>query len=70
MEEHQAALFCSDGLTNKVSDRDLEKVMNSERSLKEKATELIRLANEAGGEDNITVAIIENSSPSGSESSC
>jgi PPM family protein phosphatase len=69
-DEHEAALFCSDGLTNKVSDSDLEKVMNSEGSLKEKATELIRLANEAGGEDNITVAIIENSSASGSESSC
>ncbi len=69
-DENQSALFCSDGLTNKVSDRELEEVMNSDRSLHEKGTELIRLANEAGGEDNITVAIIENSSISGSEGSC
>ncbi|TKD71705.1 Stp1/IreP family PP2C-type Ser/Thr phosphatase [Pseudalkalibacillus hwajinpoensis] len=66
-DEEEAALFCSDGLTNKLSDAQLEVVMNSDQLLEEKAAELIRLANEAGGEDNITVAIIENSSSSGSE---
>ncbi len=69
-EENEAALFCSDGLTNKVSDNQLQDVMNSDQTLEEKAAELIRLANEAGGEDNITVAIVENSSPSGSEVPC
>lgn len=66
-DEQDAALFCSDGLTNKVSDTQLEGVLNSNQLLKEKVAELIRLANEAGGEDNITVAIIENSASSGSE---
>ncbi|TLS37319.1 Stp1/IreP family PP2C-type Ser/Thr phosphatase [Pseudalkalibacillus caeni] len=52
------ALLCSDGLTNKVNDNTLEKVLRSEKSLEEQAQELIDLANEAGGEDNITVALI------------
>ncbi|MCA0988025.1 Stp1/IreP family PP2C-type Ser/Thr phosphatase [Guptibacillus algicola] len=64
----EAALFCTDGLTNKLSDETLNEVMYSGISLQEKATKLITLANEAGGEDNITVAVIENSMSSGSES--
>ncbi|WP_347550394.1 Stp1/IreP family PP2C-type Ser/Thr phosphatase [Pseudalkalibacillus hwajinpoensis] len=69
-DEQEAALFCSDGLTNKVSDELLQEVMNSDQTLEEKAAQLIRFANEAGGEDNITVALIQNSPSAGSDRSC
>lgn len=66
--QNELALFCTDGLTNKLTDSILYEILSSSEQLQEKATKLIRLANEAGGEDNITVALIENSMPSGSES--
>lgn len=50
-------LLCSDGLSNKVTDEDLLHVLTSASSLEAAAHELIRLANERGGEDNITVVI-------------
>ncbi|WP_270181825.1 Stp1/IreP family PP2C-type Ser/Thr phosphatase [Alkalihalobacillus sp. CinArs1] len=66
--EGEVALFCTDGLTNKLTDETLKEILSSGISLKEKATKLVLLANEAGGEDNITVAVIEHSMSSGSES--
>lgn len=51
-----ALLLCTDGLSNHVDVAALEKVF---RELGEQsAEELIRLANEAGGSDNITVVIL------------
>ncbi|WP_417900596.1 Stp1/IreP family PP2C-type Ser/Thr phosphatase [Bacillus haimaensis] len=53
-------LLCSDGLSNKVNDKELVEVLKSEHhSLESKAEKLILLANQNGGEDNITVAIVE-----------
>ncbi|ART76300.1 Stp1/IreP family PP2C-type Ser/Thr phosphatase [Sutcliffiella horikoshii] len=53
-------LLCSDGLSDKVKDRELVEVLNNgTHALSEKAEELIRRANHYGGEDNITVAILE-----------
>ncbi len=50
-------LLCSDGLSNKVTDEDLLHVLTAAASLEAAAQELIRLANERGGEDNITVVV-------------
>lgn len=59
LEEDGYLLLCSDGLTNKVSDEELISILhNSEMSLIEKAEQMINLANEYGGEDNISVAIV------------
>ncbi|AIE59606.1 Stp1/IreP family PP2C-type Ser/Thr phosphatase [Bacillus methanolicus] len=58
-EEGDILLLCSDGLSNKVSQAEMEDVLKSERSLEDKATELIKLANDYGGEDNITLVIVE-----------
>ncbi len=53
-------LLCSDGLTDKVNDREIVEVLNNgSQTLSAKAEELIRRANHYGGEDNITVAILE-----------
>lgn len=62
LEEDDILLLCSDGLTNKVSEEEIKDLLKSERSLDEKCEELIRLANENGGDDNITVAIVHNTS--------
>jgi PPM family protein phosphatase len=58
-EEGDYLLLCSDGLSNKVSDEEMVNALQSEVSLEEKAAALIDLANQYGGEDNITLIILE-----------
>lgn len=52
-------LLCSDGLTNMVEDENIQHILKGEGSLKEKAEELVRAANNNGGRDNISLIIIE-----------
>ncbi len=52
-------LLCSDGLTNMVDDEAIKRILNSGGSLKDRAEELVRMANYNGGKDNISVIIIE-----------
>ena len=54
-------LLCSDGLTGMVSDKTIEKVIENRgiAKLDDRAAELVRLANEAGGVDNISVLLVE-----------
>jgi len=59
-EEGDVLLICSDGLSNKVSEVELMKVLQKEASLDEKASMLVQSANDSGGEDNITVIILEH----------
>lgn len=51
-------LICSDGLSNKVPGLEMQRIVleNAER-LEMACADLVRLANENGGEDNITVII-------------
>jgi PPM family protein phosphatase len=58
-------LICSDGLTTMIGDDTIERVLTENGSdLGSAAEELVRLANKAGGEDNITVVAFEvTSSP-------
>ena len=51
-------LLCSDGLTNMLDDRRILQVLGDhQRDYEAAAAELIRQANEAGGDDNITVIV-------------
>lgn len=50
-------LLCTDGLNCMVEDGVIKSVLLEEMSLEEKAEKLVRIANEAGGHDNITVNI-------------
>lgn len=50
-------VLCSDGLTTKLQNRELMMVIQSQGSLDAAARELIRMANDRGGEDNISVVI-------------
>jgi len=58
--EDSSLLLCSDGLTNTVSDELIKNVM-LERKPEEVCDTLIRLANHAGGMDNITVVYMTRS---------
>jgi PPM family protein phosphatase len=52
-------LICSDGLTTMIGDDEIVRVLTERRSLDDAAKELVRLANKAGGEDNITIVAFD-----------
>ncbi|ABO66404.1 MULTISPECIES: Stp1/IreP family PP2C-type Ser/Thr phosphatase [Geobacillus] len=62
IDEDDMLLLCSDGLSNKVPEADIVHILTSGGTLEEKAEALIDLANERGGEDNISLAVIDFSS--------
>lgn len=51
-------LLCSDGLYNLIDDEEFEQVIDQAASLDAATQQLIDLANERGGTDNITVILI------------
>jgi protein phosphatase len=52
-------LLCSDGLFNEVDDNRIAATMRRLADPSDLARELVRLANEAGGRDNITVVVVD-----------
>ena len=52
-------VLCSDGLTTMVRERDIERLARSEPDPQSLADAFVRAANDAGGEDNITVVVID-----------
>ena len=57
--ESEAILLCSDGLTNMLSDEQIEKVLlDEEMDEEEKVNKLIMKCNARGGNDNISVAYL------------
>lgn len=59
MEKGDIFLFCSDGLTNMVSDEEIFKVIK-ENSPEDARDKLVALALENGGMDNITFILVFN----------
>ena len=55
-------LLCSDGLTNKVNDTEIASYLEKNDEMNSMMNDLVDLANDRGGEDNITLAIITNES--------
>lgn len=56
-------LLCTDGLTNMLSNADIEHTVNDcSLTLQQKVDKLIEKANHAGGEDNVTVTLVRFSS--------
>jgi len=51
-------VLCSDGLTRHLSDAEISQIV-AQSDLDAAATQLIKLANERGGQDNISAAIVE-----------
>lgn len=58
-EKNDKLLLCSDGLTDKVLDDELAELMQLDLHVKEIGKKMIDLANERGGEDNISLIIID-----------
>jgi PPM family protein phosphatase len=58
-EDDDVLLLCSDGLSNKVSEQEMKEILSNDDSLENKGEKLVHLANDYGGEDNITVLIVE-----------
>jgi serine/threonine protein phosphatase PrpC len=60
MKPGEILLLCSDGLTTMVPDEEIEQVLKeNEVDLKGAADALVDTANEHGGEDNITVVLLQ-----------
>lgn len=62
-ENNNKLLLCSDGLSNKLADEELEEFINKDKTLEDIADEMIYLANDRGGEDNISLVLIDYVSP-------
>ncbi|MHB1319747.1 MAG: protein phosphatase 2C domain-containing protein, partial [Anaerolineae bacterium] len=55
----EALLLCSDGLSGKVPDEHLLRIWKTSVSPQEACDRMVAAANQAGGEDNITVIIVK-----------
>jgi len=55
-------LVCSDGLSGKVEDTEIWRLVSRSRSPQEACEQLVQTANDHGGDDNITVIIVQASS--------
>lgn len=59
LHDGDVLMLCSDGLTSMVTEADIAAVLQQrEKSLEQRAAELIQAANLRGGVDNITVVLI------------
>lgn len=52
-------MLCSDGLTSMIDEGTIKRVLQQTKSPQAAADELVDLANEAGGDDNITVVVLD-----------
>lgn len=61
-------LLCSDGLSNMVEDKLLEMTLSEpEADLEDTADRLVEMALDAGGDDNVTIVIVEDGIAAASE---
>lgn len=59
IQEGDRFLLCSDGLTSMIGSDDLREVLSTQTDPNAAADELVARALEAGGEDNVTVVLID-----------
>jgi protein phosphatase len=59
VESGEIFFLCSDGLTDYVSESEMSNILKKNYSLKETSDELVKLAKEKGGNDNITIVMIK-----------
>ena len=51
-------LICSDGLSNKLTTTEMATIISPQISIEEKGKKLVQLANDRGGEDNISLILM------------
>lgn len=60
LEKDDYILFCSDGLTNMLTNQEILDIVKTEKlTIEDKVNKLIDKANEAGGKDNITAVLVQ-----------
>ena len=59
LEPGSRVLLCSDGLTNELGEQEIAEVLLDQDDLEAAASELVRLALQRGGIDNVTVVVLE-----------
>lgn len=59
IEEEMYLLLCTDGLSNKVDNEEIRQIVLSHTTMREKVVTLVERANELGGEDNISVILLQ-----------
>ena len=58
LQSHSYLLLCSDGLWNLVSDEEVSHILALDSSLDDRVDKLIDMANDKGGDDNISVILV------------
>lgn len=56
-------LLCSDGLTDMITTQQITTILSAPQPLTGKVTNLIAMANEMGGHDNVTVVLLHHKQP-------
>lgn len=51
-------LICSDGLSNKLSTGEMASILTLSKTVADKGKKLVQLANDSGGEDNISLVLL------------
>ncbi|KIL47668.1 Stp1/IreP family PP2C-type Ser/Thr phosphatase [Jeotgalibacillus campisalis] len=59
IDEGNIIILCSDGLSNKIDEVKIADTITQALPLKERASIMVDIANQNGGEDNITIAAVE-----------
>ncbi len=57
-EGHQCLLLCSDGLTEMIEDEEILAIIDSAGNPQQACANLVAMANQKGGRDNITVILV------------
>jgi protein phosphatase len=63
IEKDDLFLLCSDGLSDMVTDQQMEAILAADSTLAELAQKLVDTANEHGGKDNISVILMREAAP-------
>ena len=58
LQSEDVILLCSDGLWGETEDFDMQEVMNQHVNLRDVAMDLVILAHNGGGKDNVTLVMV------------
>ncbi len=58
LEENDTILLCSDGLSNMVEDKEIERIVKEIDDVERASKALVTLANQNGGSDNIAIVMV------------